>query len=285
MRRLIVSAVALVVLALPASSFGATAAVKITSTAFSPKNVTINYGDTVTWTNTDTAQHQLVADNGAFASPTLNAKATWSHTFNTPGTYAYHDALHPSIKGTIKVTGPPPSVTLGAGSPILVYGQSTTITGTVSNGQANEPVVITESAYGLTAKKVTTIMTGAGGGFSYTAQPGILTTYTAQWKTATSQSVTVQVRPKLSFMPYSGRFYAKVSSPVSYAGKYVYLQRRSQFGQWVTVAKLKLGPNSGRIFALPKFPGTVTFRVYMPLNTAGPGYLDGWSGTQRVHHA
>src|SRR5437868_3435487 len=109
MRKLIPVAAALIVLALPASSLGATATVKITSTAFTPKNVTINYGDTVTWTNTDKADHQLVADNGAFASPTLKANATWSHTFSTPGSYSYHDALHPAIKGTIKVTGPPPS--------------------------------------------------------------------------------------------------------------------------------------------------------------------------------
>ena len=52
----------------------------------------------------------------------------------------------------------------------------------------------------------------------------------------------------------------------------------------MTVEALKLGPNSGKIFSLPVFHGTVTFHVYMPVNTAGAGYLDGWSGTQRVHH-
>jgi plastocyanin len=284
MRKLFLAAAACLVLALSADALAATVQVKITATAFTPKTFTINYGDTVTWTNSDTADHQLVADNGAFASPTLKPKATWSHTFGTAGTYHYHDALHPAIKGTITVKGPPPGVTLGAGSPILVYGQSTTLTGTVSNGAANEPVVITGSAYGITAKQVATVMTGAGGGFAYTIQPGILTTYTAQWKTATSQAVTVQVRPKVTFLPLGGRFHTTVTGASSYAGKYVYLQRRSPFGQWVTVSKLVLGPASGRIFSLPKFHGTVTFHIYLPVNEAGPGYLESWSGTQRVHH-
>ena len=49
----------------------------------------------------------------------------------------------------------------------------------------------------------------------------------------------------------------------------IYLQRRSKFGQWVTVEKLKLGPNSGRIFNAPHLKGTSTYRVYMTTNQAG----------------
>ena len=59
--------------------------------------------------------------------------------------------------GQVKVNGPPPSVTLGAGSPILVYGQQTTLTGTVSSGAANEPVIITAKPYGaVTVQQVAT---------------------------------------------------------------------------------------------------------------------------------
>jgi plastocyanin len=286
MRKLFTAAVALLALALPASGLGATAAVKITATSFSPKNLTVQYGDTVTWTNVDKVNHQLVANSGAFASPVLKPNATYSFTFKNGGKYPYHDALHPAITGTITVNGPPPSVTLGAGAPIVVYGTETTLTGTVSNGQANEPVLITSRPYnGITIQQVATVMSGTGGGFAYTIKPDILTVYTAQWKTASSGQVTVQVRPKLTFLPYGGRFYAKVLAPVSYAGHSIYLQRRSAFGQWVTVEVLKLGPNSGRIFSLPSFHGTSTFHVYLSANEAGAGYLDGGSGTQRVHRA
>ena len=285
MRRLLFVVAAALALALPAGSFAATTTVKITATAFSPKTVTVELGDTVKWVNSDTANHQVVADNGAFASPILKPNESYSFTSKAAGKFPYHDALHPAIKGTVTVKGPPPSLTLGAGAPILVYGSETTLTGTVSNGQANEPVVITGQPYGaLTVQQVATVTTGVGGGFAYTVQPSILTTYTAHWKTASSQAISVQVRPKLTLMPFQGRFYAKVLSPVSHAGKSIYLQRLSAFGQWITVAKLTLGPLSGRIFSMPRLHGRITYHVYMSQDTAGPGYLDGWSGTQKVRH-
>ena len=37
---------------------------------------------------------------------------TYSKRIDTPGTYPYHDALHPTLKGTVKVTGAPPSVSI-----------------------------------------------------------------------------------------------------------------------------------------------------------------------------
>ncbi len=283
MRRLLFVAAAALALALPAGSFAATTTVKITGTAFSPQTVTVDLGDTIKWVNSDNANHQIVANNGAFASPTLKPNETYSFTSKAAGKFPYHDALHPAIKGTVTVKGPPPSITLGAGAPILVYGSETALTGTVSNGLANEQVVISGQPYGaLTVQQIATVTTGVGGGFAYTVQPSILTTYTAHWKTASSQAISVQVRPKLTLMPYQGRFYAKVLSPVSYAGKAIYLQRLSAFGQWITVAKLTLGPLSGRIFSAPRVHGIVKYHVYMSQETAGPGYLDGWSGMQKV---
>jgi plastocyanin len=283
MRKLFYAFAALFVLALPASASAATVAVNINPTAFTPKTVTINVGDTIKWTNADKVDRQLVADSGAFASPILKPNASYSFTFKTPGTFNYHDALKPTVKGTITVKGPPPSVTLGAGTPILVYGADTTITGTVSNGMANEPVVITSRPYGsTTVQQVAAVTTGQGGGFSVTVKPEILTTYTATWKTANSQDVSIQVRPKLSLVPYDNRFRASVTGPVSYAGHTIQLQRFSPFGQWITVAQYKLGQQSGKIFSMPRLKGTFKYRVYLSVNQAGPGYLDGWSGTQKI---
>jgi plastocyanin len=283
MRKFIYAIVATLALALPVNGLAATIAVKINSTAFAPKTVTINFGDTVKWTNADTVNRQLVADSGAFASPILKPGQSYSFTFKTPGTFNYHDALKPTVKGTINVKGPPPSVTLGASLPILVYGQEATITGTVSNGQANETVVVNSKPFGsTTVQQVGTVMTGAGGGFSVTVKPNILTTYTATWKSASSQEVSVQVRPKLSLLPFENRFRASVTAPVSYAGHSISLQRRSPFGQWITVAQYKLGSLSGKIFSMPKLKGTFVYRVYLSVDQAGAGYLDGWSGTQKI---
>src|SRR6266480_2692639 len=110
-----------------------TKGVSIKATGFSPANVTIATTDAVKWTNRDTKDHQVVANNGAFASAIIHPGKTYSHTFNTAGTFRYHDALHPALTGKIVVNGPPPAVTIGAALPILDYGQSTHISGVVSN--------------------------------------------------------------------------------------------------------------------------------------------------------
>src|SRR5713101_5534179 len=128
MRRLLFVAAAAVALSLPAGAFAATTTVKITGTAFSPQTVTVDLGDTIKWVNSDNANHQVVANNGAFASPILKPNEAYSFTSKAAGTFPYHDALHPSIKGTVTVKGPPPSVTLGAGAPILFFFKDTATT-------------------------------------------------------------------------------------------------------------------------------------------------------------
>jgi plastocyanin len=283
MRKLLFPIVVVLALALPAPSLAATVQVRIIATGFTPKTVTIDQGDTVKWTNDDKINHQLVANNGAFASAIIRPGQTYSFTFNTAGKVNYHDALHPTLTGTITVKGPPPQVSLAVSVPIITYGDQTSIAGSVSSQKANEVVLILAQPYGSSVQQIATLMTGTGGTFTYTTSPPVLTAYSAKWKTTTSQTVTVQVRPKLTLARSSStRFFAKVGAPRSYAGRFVYLQRRSSFGQWVTVDKLKLGPNSGRVFKVPHRKGTFNYRVYMTTNQAGTGYLDSWSNAVKV---
>jgi plastocyanin len=285
MRKLLYAIVAVFVLALPAPGVAATISIKITATGFTPKTVTINQTDTVKWTNVDKVNHQIVANNGAFASGILKPAETYSFVFNTAGKYGYHDALHPSLTGTITVTGPPPSVSLGVSVPIITFGDQTTISGTVSSAKTGEAVQVLAQPYGSSAQLITTLVTGASGVFTYTTQPTLLTSYSVKWKTATSQPVTVQVRPRLTLAHTSAtRLFARVTATPSFAGRSIYLQRRSQFGQWVTVTKLKLGPNSGRSFKAPHRKGRFTYRVYMTTNQAGAGYLDTWSKSVLVRY-
>src|SRR5580765_1010179 len=128
MKRLLMLVGATLVLALPASGSAATVPVKITTTGFQPSPLTVSSGDAVQWTDGTGALRQIVADEGSFASPILKPGQDFSFTFRTAGTYAYHDGLHPSLKGTLTVKGPPAEVTLDVGAPILVYGHSTTLT-------------------------------------------------------------------------------------------------------------------------------------------------------------
>jgi plastocyanin len=277
-------AAATLVLVLPASSSAATISVKIAGGAFSPAKVTVDSGDVVEWTNNTSANRQIVADEGNFASGKLKPGQSYSFAFKTAGTYAYHDGLHPSVKGTVVVQGPPPAVTLDIGSPIVTYGNSTTLTGKISTGASGENVTITSRPEGASAQQVATATTASSGSFSVTVKPTIQTDYTATWKSTQSQTASVQVRPRVRLTHYtSTRLFAKVASSISYQGRIVYLQRLSSVG-WVTVKRLTLGPNSGRIFTASHIRGYRTYRVALTASQAGNGYMNSWSNAARVRY-
>ena len=62
-------------------------------------------GTTVVVTNTDAAPHTWTAVDGAFDSGSLGQGETFEFTFDTPGTFEYFCNFHPSMSGTITVTG------------------------------------------------------------------------------------------------------------------------------------------------------------------------------------
>jgi LPXTG-motif cell wall-anchored protein len=67
--------------------------------AFEPKTITVNVGDTITWTNDGPAPHTVSADDGSFDSGNLDKGATFSHTFDKAGTLAYFCKYHGSKGG------------------------------------------------------------------------------------------------------------------------------------------------------------------------------------------
>jgi plastocyanin len=82
--------------------------VNIQNFAFNPPNIVVPPGTTVTWVNNDRAPHTVTATDpaGAFDSGTLQPGQSFSVTFTQPGTtYAYYCAIHPSMTGTVTVTG------------------------------------------------------------------------------------------------------------------------------------------------------------------------------------
>ncbi|HTS73610.1 MAG TPA: hypothetical protein VMG74_07855 [Gaiellaceae bacterium] len=287
MRKLVLLAVAGAALGLAGASFPAasvTKGVNITSSAFSPATATIATTNAVKWTNKDSVNHQVIANNGAFASPIIGAGHAWTHTFNTAGTYKYHDALHPSLTGKVVVTGPPPDVTIGAALPILTYGDSTTVSGAVSDKQAGETVTVYQQAYGdVSQTLIATLLTGANGAWSLAVKPSLLTTYQAHWKSTVSAPVMVAVKPHVAFAV--GKRYAavKVKAGRSLAGRKAYIQRFTRFHEWVKIRKVVLGANSGARFRLRLSPGHFLLRAYITVDQAGAGYLDGESRTVAVH--
>ena len=72
---------------------------------FSPANLTVTVGKTVTWVNKDTVTHTVTSDgSNLFDSGFMPTGATFQFTFTTAGTYPYYCTVHPFMKGTIVVT-------------------------------------------------------------------------------------------------------------------------------------------------------------------------------------
>ena len=97
--------------ATPAAATSAAAApaeIVLKNFAFSPKELTVPVGTTVTWTNQDSAPHTVTAGqrgspSGLFDSGQLTAGKSFSFTFSQAGTYPYFCSVHSGMDGTITV--------------------------------------------------------------------------------------------------------------------------------------------------------------------------------------
>ena len=78
-------------------------AATLANRAFSPDELDVEAGDTVTWTNTDSVAHTSTSDHPGWDSGTVAPGGRFSFEFRSPGTYQYHCAIHPGMVGTVVV--------------------------------------------------------------------------------------------------------------------------------------------------------------------------------------
>ena len=108
---------------LPTAAFsqqtsGSTSAVIITPGAadegnfepFAPNAINVMPGSTVSWTNEDSTEHTITANEGGsgaapslFDSGPIPPEMVWDNTFDSPGTFGYHCVIHPWMKGRVMV--------------------------------------------------------------------------------------------------------------------------------------------------------------------------------------
>ena len=284
MRKLFLALAAVAALAFAGQAGAAIKTISIYGTGFTSNSVTITQGDTVEWVNRDNADHQVLASKGEFVSPIIKPKQVYSFTFKAPGTYSYKDELYPKHTGKIVVKGLPPTLTFGVSAPIVTFGTQATLSGVVSNHAAGESVTIYYQPYPQpNLIERATVLTSAGGAFSFLIEPQILTTYEAAWKGAFATPTTVQVAPKLTLGRNDG-WIIHASGGRSFAGSSVQFQRLNALtGQWVTLAKVMLNSKSSArvLTTLPK--GTNHLRVTMSVNQAGAGFLGAIGPTITYH--
>ncbi len=277
-----------------APAWSANANVTITKAGFVPDKVTVNAGESVTFTNADTTAHQVefTKTTGVTCTPNplvLQPTQSGSCTLAVAGSYPYRDPTQKgSFNGRVDVNAAPASVTIAVTPMTVVYGGRATVTGTVSSHAANEKVAVLAQACGESAAKpAVTATTTSGGAYSASVQPLKNTAYTVRWKTAASSAVTVKVRPRLRLGKVAAhRYSVRVTAADSFAGKAVSFQRFDRARSiWVTVRRVTLRPGPSAVAPTVLSSATFTARVrarvkvraLLSQSQASPCYLFGRS--------
>lgn len=71
---------------------------------YEPSTINVTVGSTVTWVNQGTTAVTVTSPDGLFDSDSLAAGASFSYTFDTPGTYRYFCVPYPHMKGVVVVS-------------------------------------------------------------------------------------------------------------------------------------------------------------------------------------
>ena len=185
---------------------------------------------------------------------------------------------------------PPKSLSLNISQSIAVYGRAVTLFGSVANGQASEPVTITEhqlpSFSGVDVRAVATVQTNTEGSFTVVVRPVTHTLYKATAGQTTSNTVSVNVRPRLTLTRRaSHRFVLRAFAARSFAGRYGVVQRWSlRTHRWIGLRRVlftrafpTVSPTIASRAVFSARLGGARIRVLLPRSQASPGYIAGVS--------
>jgi plastocyanin len=95
---------------------------------FTPAEVSVPVGSTITWRNDGDLDHTATADNGLFDSGNLPNGKEFKFTFSAPGEFTYNCTPHPFMTGVVKVTGGAATPTTAATTPTTAPPGATTTT-------------------------------------------------------------------------------------------------------------------------------------------------------------
>jgi plastocyanin len=280
MRKVLLAAVAFAVMAIGSTALAGSAGVKITSTGFDPATVTVQSGDTVNWTNSDTATHHVNVA-GSSCKLTLAAGQSGSCAFPNTGTFAYTDPTATGFAGTVTVAPNTRSVTIAASRNVGIFGDAMTLSGTISSKAAGQHVTVTATPASGPALSYD-VTTGANGNWSLQVQPRATTTYKATWDTATSKPVAVNLRPRLTFQKVGRHQYlVVVLAAHSMAGKQLDIARRVG-GRYVTfrhatITSIARTSTTSVAYFVTVVPAGTHLRAFLPKTQVGSDYLDGHS--------
>jgi plastocyanin len=273
--------------------------VTITKTGYKPTSVSVFVGDTVVYVNGDTVAHTVAfKQTTGFHCDTvvplvLQPGKSASCTFTTAGRYTFSDPANKgkNFHGTVDVAVNPTSG-LTARPQAVVFGNKTTISGTLTDKQSGVSLQVLGLQCGATsATALATIKSTTGGAFTYQAQPLRQTAYSVRVKNSDSSAATVKVTPLLRLGKVARHRYSlRISAADSFAGKVATFQRYSTAKKrWVKVKLVTLQADSTgvapTVITSAKFRSGIKarqrVRVTLGAKQVGSCYLAGRSNTIR----
>src|ERR671923_251794 len=151
----------------------------------------------------------------------------------------------------------------------------------ISSGATNADVSIWAQPFGQASYvKVADLKTATGGNYDWSTVPQVLTNYQARWGGRSSAIIGIGVRPRVTLIRRAPWFVTSVKAGRSFAGRWVYVQRKSVLGQWVNRKKVRLGSSGARRFRMNLPRGRNILRMFLTTNQAGSGYI--WSHSRTI---
>lgn len=134
------------------SSSTSSSTVTIFDNYYSPSNLSIPAGTTVTWTNSGAASHTVTANDSSFDSGTLAPGTSYYHTFDAPGTYSYYCRIHGmGMSGTITVV-----------ASSSTSNSTSTSSSSTTGGAVNTSSTVSQNSSSTTNQSASTTVNGNG---------------------------------------------------------------------------------------------------------------------------
>lgn len=193
-------AFALVVLGAAGNAVGASVGVTLTAEGPQPETVDINWGDTVTYSNGDTAEHVIAIPRAEYTSPAIPPGGTLDYAFTgRSGTYRFVQRGKQNHAGEVQV-GREGTVTIKVSAEVVPFGKTLVLSGRSTFPGRPVALSVRESGTGGGLKPVLEVMAAADGSYSARVRPQRGGRYQARVAAGqiASDTLSVAVRPRVT---------------------------------------------------------------------------------------
>jgi plastocyanin len=289
--RAVLAVLALVALAAAGHASGTDAGVSLTETGPQPAEVSINWGDTVTFTNNDSVEHTVAIPGADYTSPAIPPGGAVGFRFlGRAGTYRFIQQGKRSFSGQVRV-GLEGSVTLRPSSQVVPFGKSLVLSG--RSTFPGTPVAISTRDAGAVGafKPLLEVIAGDDGLYSARIRPKVGGRYQARVAAGriASDTVAIEVRPRITMaiprrtapagtaIVVTGRI-----TPAGAANRAELMAYDPDRKRWISIQERPV-PKTGRVEFRPKVEeGSTRLRITVAGASAKPGFADAVSRVVRV---